>query len=157
MKYRFYSFVNHLYMNEKQWGIQTAHAVSTMAVSLHMTAAMKRAYKTWAVEEPTIIMCQGGNVAMLTELHDRLSYLAAQLGLAEVKFHEDEQSLGGVITCVAVLVPEIYFECTIESEPLLDGTRAVVFVNEATGKRYRQATNPVEHEFLSIVKLARLA
>ena len=80
MAYRLYSFVNHLYMSPIQWGIQTAHCVSTM---MNNVAELKgedpMSYDSvhhWAAHEPTIIVCQGGNVAMLTDLHARLEPLA---------------------------------------------------------------------------------
>ena len=157
MSYRLYSFVNHLYMNAKQWGIQTAHCVSTMSVLYKHNTVQHAAYTTWATEDPTIIMCEGGNVAMLMDLYVRLVPLANALDLPIVKFHEDEQSLGGVITSVAVLVPDTLFNCYVEYEPMIDGTRTAVFINPETFSRYREAINPIEHAFLSIVKMARLA
>lgn len=156
MTYRLYSFVNHLYMNEKQWGIQTAHCVSTMSLYKQNTPQYQM-YHDWALIEPTIIMCEGGNVAMLTDLHARLARLSDALGLPCVKFHEDEQSLGGVITSVAVLVPDRFFNCYVEQQVLDDGSRVPLFTNAETGEQFYQTTNPVEHEFLSIVKMARLA
>ena len=157
MSYRLYSFVNHLYMNAKQWGIQTAHCVSTMSVKYKHNTEQHKSYLTWATEEPTIIMCEGGNVAMLTDLYTRIESLANSLNLAVVKFHEDEQSLGGVITSVAVLVPDTLFNCYVDYEPMMNGILIPVFVNPETGERFRETTHPTEHAFLSVVKMARLA
>lgn len=157
MKYRLYSFVNHLYMNEKQWGIQTAHCVSTMSVQAKKDQLAM--YEEWAETEPTIIMCEGGNVAMLHDLYTRLKSLADSLGLPCVKFHEDEQSLGGVITSVAVLVPDTLFNCYASKEFEEDdtGERHPVFIHPESGKRYAYSDAGYEYEFLSIVKMARLA
>lgn len=155
MSYRLYSFVNHLYMNAKQWGIQTAHCVSTMSV--RVTGKQLKMYKDWALNEPTIIMCEGGNVRMLLDLYTKLIPLAEKLQLPLVTFEEDEDSLGGVITSVAVLVPDTLFNCYVEYEPTFEGSKVPVFVNPETGKRFREATHPIEHAFLSIVKMARLA
>lgn len=153
MKYRLYSFVNHLYMNEKQWGIQTAHCVSTMSRAYKVNTEQKAAYDTWADEEPTIIMCQGGNVAMLTDLYERISVLANALNLPYVKFHEDEASLGGVITAVAVLVPETLFDLVVTFE---NGELVFSEVNEI-GVCVPALLTDVQRDFLKIVKLAKLA
>ena len=161
MSYRFYSFVNHLYMNEKQWGIQTAHCVSTM---MSRTADHKdkdpesyQMLQDWAMNDPTIIMCQGGNVAMLTDLYTRLSPLVDVLNLPLVKFHEDQASLGGVITAVAVLVPDGLFDCYISDGYILDenNIKHPTFEHPLTGASYDHGTT--EQEFLWIVKTARLA
>lgn len=61
--YRLYSFVNTLYMSQIQWGIQTAHCVSTM-----MSAAFRAQGEdggaerladvlAWAEQSPTIMIC----------------------------------------------------------------------------------------------------
>jgi hypothetical protein len=153
MSYRLYTFVNHIYMSEKQFGIQTAHLVSTM---MNNVAELKgedmRSYHkvhAWAAESPTIIMCQGGNVAMLTELYEKLKPLAADLQLPVAKFHEDEQSLGGVITCVGVLVPEYLFDAEVV---WIAGSPVFTITQDNP----RPATL-LENEFLGIVKIARLA
>lgn len=160
MSYRLYSFVNHLYMNQKQWGIQTAHCVSTMSLYKQNTP-QHGMFHDWALNEPTIIMCEGGNVAMLTDLYDRLKVLTDALGLPLVKFHEDDRSLGGVITSVAVLVPDYLFNCQIVEYDR--ATRTPVFkrpvpdgeTNPEDPKYY--LFSDIEQEFLSIVKTARLA
>lgn len=153
MKYRLYSFVNHLYMNEKQWGIQTAHCVSTMSRAYKVNTEQKAAYDTWADEEPTIIMCQGGNVAMLTDLYERISVLAKALNLPYVKFHEDEASLGGVITAVAVLVPETLFDHVVNFE---NGEPVFCKINDVDVCEPAMLT-VTEYDFLKIIKLAKLA
>lgn len=160
MKYRLYSFVNHLYMNAKQWGIQTAHCVSTMSLYKHNTPQYEM-YERWAREEPTIIMCEGGNVAMLTDLYERLRPLAEKLGFPIVKFHEDEQSLGGVITSVAVLVPETMFNCQIvefDRTTRMPRFKRAVPEDESNPEDMKYYTfSAEEYDFLSIVKTARLA
>lgn len=148
MKYRLYSFVNNLYMSPLQWGIQTAHCVSTMSLYKHNTPEYA-VYHDWALNDPTIIVCQGGNVAALTQLYSQLALYAGEIKLPVVKFHEDEQSLGGVITAVAVILPETLFECfkSCDAEEFL----------HPTGTVYSMVDNPHEYALLSIVKSARLA
>jgi hypothetical protein len=157
MSYRLYAFVNHLYMSPIQWGIQTAHCVSTLSVKYKHNTEQHKCYTEWAEQEPTIIVCQGGNVAMLNDLYARLEPLANALDLGVVKFHEDEQSLGGVITSVAVLVPDALFNCYIDSYDVIDEERIPKFIRPDGMPVLRTRDDSTEHEFLSIVKLARLA
>lgn len=159
MNHRLYAFVNNLYMSPIQWGIQTAHCVSSlMAEYFQRQSELPNRFDAvmeWAVGSPTIIVCQGTNVAGLTALNDTLGPLADKLDLAWTRFHEDEESLGGVITSVAVLVPETLYDCSVEFERQDNGTRIPVFYT-ADGTRPLHLTVD-EYEFLKIVKLARLA
>lgn len=122
---------------------------------------MHAMYEEWAETEPTIIVCQGGNVAMLTDLFARLKPLAVALNIPCVKFHEDEQSLGGVITSVAVLVPDTLFDVDVVMEtdttqtPTKFGQRVQHFVTKDGLHTYKPGH--IQHDFLSIVKNARLA
>ena len=153
MKYRLYSFVNHLYMNAKQWGIQTAHAATTMSVTYKHNTAQHAAYVDWATNEPTIIMCEGGNVAMLTDLYERLEILGDKLDLAVVKFHEDEASLGGVITCAAILIPDTLFNLV----PNRDTGELTFCTFNDFGVCEPARLTPDEFDLVSIIKMARLA
>jgi len=155
MAYRLYSFINHLYMSPIQWGIQTAHVVSTLSVLYKHNTEQHKAYLEWAEKEPTIIICQGGNVGMLTDLLGRLEPLAKQLNLAITEFHEDEQSLGGVITAVGVLVPDTLFDVDVVTTVDEAGQRVQHFVTKDGEHTYKPWH--IQHEFLSIVKNAKLA
>jgi hypothetical protein len=154
MEHRLYSFVNTLYMSPIQWGIQTAHCVSNLSVRYKHNTKQHAAYYEWASGSPTIIICQGINVATLISLRDTLAPLADKLELPFTSFNEDEESLGGVITSVAVLVPETLYDCTVEFERQDDGTRIPVF-SAFDGSPLNLTID--EYEFLKIVKLARLA
>lgn len=142
-----------------QWGIQTAHCVSTMMATPESKKA-KKAIKTWAKESPTIIICQGGNVQTLQALYVELKEICALIEtlydyvLPVVKFHEDMESLGGIITSVAVLVPEALFNArSIRNQ---DGV--VHFIDPMNDLLITpDGADTLLHRFLSIVKLARLA
>ena len=155
MNYRLYSFVNHLYMSPLQWGIQTAHCVSNiMAAVGSLKDDDPQSYQMvvdWA-QSPTIIVCQGGNVSMLNDLYHRLGPLAFTLALPYTKFHEDAESLGGVITAVAVLVPEIMYD--VETRQFPGG--GLEFLRP-DGSIIAQAFDPELYDFLCVVKTARLA
>ena len=91
----------------------------------------------------------------------KLVPLAARLGHSIVKFHEDEQSLGGVITAVAVLVPDFLYNCQVveyDRTTNLPRFKRPVPVDalDVDHPQYYNFTKE-EYEFLSIVKTARLA
>lgn len=151
--HRLYSFVNHLYMSPIQWGIQTAHCVSTMSVEYAVDSEEYASYMQWALGNCVILVCQGGNVASLTALYEELSEICKEFKIPCVKFNEDEQSLGGVITAVSVLMPEELFNCEVHRAE--DGT--VYFINNQTNNITNETLNPKLHRLLSLVKLARLA
>jgi len=120
---RFYSFINGLYMNSLQYGLQTGHAISEM--SLHQP----HAYTEWAKNHKTIIILDALNHAGLQRAHGALAILCGaynamvkpEEGIPYVKFHEDEQSLGGIMTCVGVILPEhIYAREEPKRVPAID-------------------------------------
>jgi hypothetical protein len=152
MKYRLYSFVNHLYMSPLQWGIQTAHCVSNLSVGYKNGTPQSRAYHEWASNEPTIIVCQGGNVASLRMLSATLSPLADEIKLPFTVFYEDEESLGGILTAVAVLVPETLYDVAM----LPSGTIAGVYFLHENGRMITYE-DKAPYELLTILKNARLA
>lgn len=150
MKYRLYTFVNHVYMSPIQWGIQTAHVVSALSVKYCAGTPEYRKYFAWAVCEPTILVCRGGNVGMLKALHEVLTPLADALNLPYTKFHEDQDSLGGALTSVGILVPELLYDAAMT----LAENRVPLF-NYADGKSV--PTDSPEYALLTILKTARLA
>lgn len=156
MKHRLYSFINHLYMSPLQWGIQTAHCVSTMS-RCKKTALQTLAYNEWADEEPTIIVLQGGNLGSLKRLEDTLFPLAQKLELPFASFREDQESLGGILTAVSVLVPETLFD--VKKEEFFDGTVCYkhTYSNGNGYSTYDENHNLKEFELIEIIKSARLA
>lgn len=106
---RLYSFVNY-YLSPLQHGLQTAHCVSDMSVRYKHNTAQHKAYLDWASKHKTIIICNGGNSAMLEDLHLRLTDLCDEFELPVVKFYEDEQSLNSALTSVAAVMPEWVYD-----------------------------------------------
>lgn len=162
---RFYSFVNRLYMSPIQLGIQTAHGVSSMMckTQLDPDPAGNELVLQWAMESPTIMVCDGGNVASLLSIEARVGSLAPRLGLPWASFREDEQSLAGAITQVGVLVPDRVFCLRGEANAAggvdfvaRDGAEAD-FSGIEGGLPLTAESNPALHELASLVALARLA
>lgn len=154
MNYRLYCFVNNVYMSPIQWGIQTAHVVSSVSVKYEKRSKQHKAYESWAKECPTLMVMQGGNVAMLHDKLENIDRLANDLGLAWAPFFEDEDSLGGILTSVGVLVPEDVFTCTIEWLRGEDGVKTLE-VRTAEDDVVRPGSS--KYEFVHLIKSARLA
>ena len=97
---RLYSIVNHIYLSEKQLGIQTSHITSELSVELK--GQDLKDYKTWAKEHKTVIMLGGGfssNIARIAEVIGQSSY-------SGVMFHEAEEALNGALTATGLILPE---------------------------------------------------
>ena len=135
-KYRFYSFTN-MYVSSIQKGIQTAHAVSDMSVSL-LTTDQKAAYDTWALNDKTVIVLNGGNQAMLEVIHSLAIPFGKKHGLPVVKFHEDEQSLNGALTAVGIILSEVAYET---AKSLRDGGLVTLEYFDETDISFYKALN----------------
>ncbi len=98
---RLYSFVN-FYLSSIQQGIQTAHLVGEMSQGAHTGQ-----FDVWANSFKTIIVLNGGNNKSLLDLRTTLqAYSEFPVG----SFSEDDESLGGVLTCVGIIVPDYIWE-----------------------------------------------
>lgn len=113
---RLYSLTN-MYLSPIQQGIQTAHAVHDLFIeNLDPTTPAAKKLTEWAMSHKTIIVLNGGNSASLLEAATNLRSLATRLNLPMTTFYEDEQSLNGAMTCVAIVVPEDIY--TLEVDPV---------------------------------------
>ena len=116
---RFYSFVNGLYFNSLQHGLQTAHAITKMSLIQHDM------YKEWAENHETIIILDAGNVRELTKVYNLLNFLVIFYNdeivpnmvteykdsciIPLVDYHESEM-LGNIKTCVGMVLPEYIYD-----------------------------------------------
>lgn len=109
---RFYSFINGLYMNSLQYGLQTGHAISEMSLQ------QSPIYLEWAKNNKTIIILDALNHSGLQRVYGALGILCGayntmvepEEAIPYVKFHEDEQSLSGIMTCVSVILPKHIYD-----------------------------------------------
>jgi len=105
---RLYSLIN-FYISDLQRGLQTAHCVSEISTRYVKTSPEHDVFEDWAINHKTIIILNGGNSAMLRSACEILGDSAVKLNLPWSAFHEDENSLDGALTSVAIIVgPEIY-------------------------------------------------
>jgi len=108
--FRLYSFCN-MYLSSIQQGIQTAHLVSNMFAkykNMRGKPEHDMLFK-WANDHKTIIVLNGGTKENIQNIFNEL-WLNADLNLPYDKFHEDEDSLGGIVTCCGIIVPEEMYE-----------------------------------------------
>lgn len=101
---RAYFFVNNLYMSEKQWGIQSMHALSEL-YKKKLAGQQKVMLDSWQDNDKTVIILQGTNCAGLKFFENVVGYACKKLNYPHSVFYEDEDSLNGAITCVMALVP----------------------------------------------------
>ena len=171
-RHRFYTFVNRNYMSPVQWGIQTAHCVSSMMSAAVLDNAQAREAPMegagllaqamrWAVGEPTLMVMAANNVAELLELKANLAPLCNSLGLPFASFCEDMASLNGAITCVGFLLPEELFTLQMKT----DAFGKVAFHQDpesacgapAGGLPLTRESNQEAFDLLIVAKTARFA
>lgn len=106
---RLYTFCS-FYLSSIQQGIQTAHVVHELflkyngiAESLEITRLHR-----WAEDHKTIIVLNGGTNKDLKDLLDFLNSEVDNFNFPApyVSFSEDEDSLGGILTAVGIILPE---------------------------------------------------
>lgn len=102
---RFYAMGNY-YLSSIQQGIQAAHALGEMFnQSPYGDSPVGRYLRDWCMNHKTMVLLNGGNSADLRDLWTLLSdERNTQYPIG--KFSEDEQSLDGALTCVAIVLPE---------------------------------------------------
>lgn len=121
IKMRLYTFTN-FYMSDIQKGIQTQHACADLFVKYQRESKCKTVLYDWAKNHKTTIVLNGGNAQSLHDLYLRLLPLCDYLDYPICKFHEDQQSLNGCLTCVAIVVPESTYNAEmVISDALRDG------------------------------------
>lgn len=105
---RLYTFT-HFMLSSIQQGIQASHVQSNLFLKYQRKSKEQKALIEWAAA-PTMICLNGGNTVGLQEIYDKLENLALFLKLPYGDFCEDAESLGGLRTAVAVIVPARIYE-----------------------------------------------
>lgn len=164
---RLYSFVNY-YLSPLQHGLQTAHCVGDILTKYRRFADMDPANQNnlelaakaeeWAEYHKTIIICNGGNSLSLSDLYSTLTEYEAKFKLPIVRFYEDEQSLNGALTSVAIVVPAQFYDVVHKTEPNGDGEMNAFYRHVAiTGGIVDWFAGSDEYNFISLLKSFRLA
>lgn len=119
---RLYTFTN-FYLSQIQIGIQSAHLIGELfndyvldqktppgkATTLYQRIKNEMLVD-WSLHHKTMIVLNGGNSLMLTNLYEELMILGDKLNLPVSKFHEDEQSLNNALTCVGLIIPDFLYD-----------------------------------------------
>lgn len=157
--YRFYSFVAGLYLSPIQCGIQTAHAVSEMAVD--QPEHLKVIYDNWAKNDKTLIVCQAVNHQGVVDAYEKFSVFAKELNLPCTIFREDEQSMNGMATAVGIVVPVQY----CDAKPVFNDDHICRYefaftdpkTGVADGHIFKYFPGECEFQFIQLLKSFRLA
>lgn len=121
---RLYTFTN-MYLSSIQKGIQSAHLVHEIMIESQMNRVTTFADSNgirqsidytqknlmvleWAEHYKTMIVCNGGNSAMLQEFIDFME--SGNLPYPWTYFKEDEESLNGALTVVGIVLPEDIYD-----------------------------------------------
>lgn len=152
---RLYTFVNY-YLRSIQQGIQTAHVVSNLFMKYGMVNTLLH---DWAMDDKTIIVLNGGNNDGVKSIMSTFTEHAPGLKLPFECFYEDDQSLGGIMTSVGIVLPEVmylaqkvrYTPTGFECKP---GTFA--YTNASGSVTYYDPDTP-EAKLLSVVKSCGMA
>jgi len=105
---RAYTFTNFM-LNSVAQGIQPGHCLTDILRDYQKdypaSIACERA-EDWADNHKTMICLNGGNHANIKDIWAQLQELGSVLQLPYGKFNEDEDTLGGLMTCCGIIVPE---------------------------------------------------
>ena len=111
-EYRLYTFTN-MYLSPIQCGIQTAHLTHTLFTDWMFEDHHDPAWQaliSWAKNDMTMIVLNGGYSSELNSIYDQLSDCAEELGLPYASWCESNDALDGALTCVGVVVPDIIYD-----------------------------------------------
>lgn len=107
---RFYGFGNY-YLSSLQQGLQSAHVIGELFTQNEFGSHKSNQVYEWAKNHKTMVLLNGGNSLALQELFDTFKgYEERGMHIPFAKFHEDEQSLGGALTYVGIIVPAEYYD-----------------------------------------------
>ncbi len=164
MELRLYSFVN-FYLSSIQQGIQTGHA----AVDLVRKYEENNAHPSdehidrcdmvieWADDYKTFIILNGGDLKNLTQIDT----IVAASGFPWVYFHESEEALGGMLSCIAVVLPASIFDTKIRQPDLLTSMRnfdtVYEYVDPDTTSVMPYYSNHKHYELIKLLRSSRLA
>jgi hypothetical protein len=159
MELRLYSFVN-FYLSSIQQGIQTGHVAVDLVrkytangnpLRTDITEERVALVENWADNWKTFITLNGGNAEGIAEATLTIS----KSGFPWAIFKEDESSLGGIQTCVAVILPDFIFG----AQRKLSADRATEYFEfeDEDGALHMFMEGHPHFELIKLVKSCRLA
>lgn len=118
---RLYTFTNY-YLNTISQGIQPAHCLGELFMKYQGPSQEQSVLHDYAKNHKTMICLNGGDYHGVLDCANQLERFGDALGLPYANFHEDQQSLGGLMTCCGIVVPTHIYEAssTLRGTPLID-------------------------------------
>ena len=113
-------FFGNFYLSSIQQGIQAAHAVTKLFANTPENTKERDMLEEWGNNHVTKILLNGGNQKNLELLFDVFSELAPYCSVPVTKFYEDQDSLGGALTCVGMVLPEEIYSFKMTPDDFLD-------------------------------------
>ena len=74
-------------------------------------------FEDWLSVHKTLICVNGGNNKSLNDFYDLIRY---QKQFPVAVFHEDQDSMAGMLTCVGIIVPEEIYTADLDDPYLVD-------------------------------------
>lgn len=136
---RLYTFTNY-YLNTISQGIQPLHVLGRMFAKYRGLSQPGAVLYDWEANHTTAISCSAGDYQGVLDCAQAIERFANTLELPWATFHEDQRSLGGLMTSCGIVVPAHIYEASalLRSDPKLQATAT----QEAT-----KFLNPIEFEF----------
>jgi hypothetical protein len=132
---RFYGFGNY-YLSSLQQGLQAAHLVGELFTQYDLSSSQYDLVKDWGTNHKTMVLLNGGNSANLQALFELFQKFAREgMPLPFANFHEDEQSLGGALTYVGIVIPEKYYNAAFSIRKM-NPAESLHFFNEQNFKEW---------------------
>lgn len=148
---RLYTFTN-FYMSPIQHGIQSAHVVHELFLKYTGETHRRDTLLDWAKNHKTMIVLSAGNLAGLEDMLDVIEPIGALFPWSE--FNEDQASLGGILTCVGIVLPSSVFDVKLYESPAL--TNRWYWMG-ADGKIIEHDVDSDLGKFITALKGCRLA
>lgn len=153
---RAYFFGNH-YLSSIQQGIQSAHCISDMFMRYRYSGATEVGdhLNNWAANHKTMILLNGGYDSSLQDLFGFFDN--GDNPYPYMHFNESEEAMGGMLTSIAIIIPEKIYEIAtrlrkqrrgwseLSQNPPVDGEGIAVLTTDSLKSKFNQ--NPKTRQY----------
>lgn len=109
---RFYAMGNS-YLSSIQQGIQAFHVLGEMVLKYdEPELATDFMVYNWMDDHKTLVCLNGGNFAKMVSVYEFLQ--SEDNPYPYAKFHEDDESLEGMLTSIGIIVPEKIYKANLD-------------------------------------------
>jgi peptidyl-tRNA hydrolase len=110
-------FLGNMYISQIQHGIQAAHVIAEMFTKYKNTSSIEsEILDDWARKYKTIIVLNGGYQSELESALIKIQNSSVLRKLPYAYFREEQTALNGALTCVGIVLPEIFYQ--VDSEKI---------------------------------------